>query len=292
VLVGSQSFFDRREVRDLMAYLKAIAFPRDEISLLRIINVPARGVSQSAVQKISTRAVQQGCSFWEAVEAAREAGEITARSAEGALRFRGLLEKYRVLFRDQPDRLGPLVAQLIEEIGYEDEIRKQYKDEAQQLARKEVLDGFVASLGEYASRADRPSLHEFIEQTALSDRSDETDKDDQLASHGVKLMTLHSAKGLEFPWVYLVGLEEGLLPHKRSVEDGSRKAIEEERRLAYVGITRAKDFLTISRAKTRTKWGKKRLTVPSRFLHEMQGIPQASEDDAEQPAAGSHADGE
>jgi DNA helicase-2/ATP-dependent DNA helicase PcrA len=250
-----------------------MAFPKDEISLLRIINVPARGISQSAVQKISTRSVQQGCSFWEAVDECLTAGEITQKSADCVKRFHSLIEKYRALTRDQPDRLAKLATELIEEIGYEDEIRKQYKDEAQQIARKEVLEGFIASLDDYVRRADKPSLYEFIEESALSDRADENDKDEQLAGHGVKLMTLHSAKGLEFPWVYLIGLEEGLLPHKRSVEDGSRKAIEEERRLMYVGITRAKDFLTVSRAKTRTKWGKKRLTIPSRFLHEMKGEP-------------------
>ncbi|HCO27593.1 MAG TPA: AAA family ATPase, partial [Gimesia maris] len=124
------------------------------------------------------------------------------------------------------------------------------------------------SINEYCRRTSDPSPTGFLEETALGDRDDLNEKEDQLAQDAVKLMTLHSAKGLEFPRVYLVGMEEGLLPHKRSVE-GTDSEIAEERRIAYVGITRAQDYLTLSRAATRTKWGKKQPTLPSRFLFEM-----------------------
>jgi DNA helicase-2/ATP-dependent DNA helicase PcrA len=273
VLVGSQSFFDKKEVRDLLAYLKAVAFPQDDISLMRIINVPARGIGSSTIEKISTRAVQQGCRFFEAIDESLKNGDITKRAADAVKKFETLLDSYRRKFRAQPQRLPDLVHELIREVDYESEIVKQYKDETQQVARKEVLEGFVSSVSDYVQQAENASLFEFIEQSALVGREDESNKEDQLAGHGVKLMTLHSAKGLEFPWVYLVGLEEGYLPHRRSVEDASRKAIEEERRLAYVGITRAMDFLTISRAASRKKWGKTRISLPSRFLHEMKGEP-------------------
>ena len=271
VLVGSQSFFDKKEVRDLMAYLKALAFPQDDISLMRIINTPTRGIGASTVEKISTRAVQQGCHFFEAVESSLKEGDISQKAADSVRNFQRLLETFRRRTHSEVHRLSDLVHELIKTIDYDSEICRQYKDEAQQITRKEVLEGFVSSVSDYVQQAEKPSLYEFIENSALGGRDEESHKEDQLAGQGVKLMTLHPAKGLEFPWVYLVGLEEGYLPHRRSVEDASRKAIEEERRLAYVGITRAKDYLTISRAGTRKKWGKKRLSLPSRFLHEMKG---------------------
>ena len=271
VLVGSQSFFDKKEVRDLMAYLKAIAFPQDDISLMRIINTPSRGIGASTVEKVSTRAVQQGCPFFEAVDGTFKDGEISQKAVDAIKNFERLLESFRTRIQNTPNQIADIVHELIQKVDYDSEIARQYKDEAQQVARKEVLEGFVSSVSDYVQQSNQPSLYEFIETTALGGREEESNKEDQLAGQGVKLMTLHSAKGLEFPWVYLVGLEEGYLPHRRSVEDASRKAIEEERRLAYVGITRAKDYLTISRAGTRKKWGKTRLSLPSRFLHEMKG---------------------
>lgn len=273
VLVGSQSFFDKKEVRDLMAYLKAIAFPQDDISLMRIINTPTRGIGASTVEKISTRAVQQGCHFFEAVDDSLKACDLSQKAVDAVKNFQRLLETYRRRSQSEAHRLSDLVYDLIKTIDYDSEIARQYKDEAQQITRKEVLEGLVSSVSDYVQQAEKPSLYEFIETSALGGRDEESNKEDQLAGQGVKLMTLHSAKGLEFPWVYLVGLEEGYLPHRRSVEDASRKAIEEERRLAYVGITRAKDYLTISRAGTRKKWGKVRISLPSRFLHEMKGEP-------------------
>ena len=126
--------------------------------------------------------------------------------------------------------------------------------------------------------ADAPSLAGFLEETALTGRDEEGDKEEQLSQQGVKLMTLHSAKGLEFPRVYLVGLEEGLLPHKRSIDDHAT-AIDEERRLAYVGVTRARDLLTLTRAASRLKWGKRRPSIPSRFLFEMRGETDAERDE-------------
>ena len=122
-------------------------------------------------------------------------------------------------------------------------------------------------------RNEDPSLTGFLETTALMDREDEADRNEKQEQDAVRLMTLHSAKGLEFPRVYLIGMEEGFLPHKRSIEADSEKDIAEERRLAYVGVTRAMDHLTLTRAKSRMKWGKRRETVPSRFLFEMQAEP-------------------
>ena len=181
-----------------------------------------------------------------------------------------MLDRYRQDFRSKSQPLSTLVKRLIDETGYEAEIEKSYTTEGQLNVRFNMLEELVSAIESYEKQAQRPTLTEFLEQTSLAGRDEPSDKDDKLATSGVKLMTLHSAKGLEFPRVYLVGLEEGILPHKRSLEDGEAPNIEEERRLAYVGVTRARDFLTISRAMNRTKWGKARPTMPSRFLREMQ----------------------
>ena len=179
-----------------------------------------------------------------------------------------MLKRYRARLERSPHDLARIMQDLIKEIDYESEIKKQYKTSEQQQSRIVVLEQFIESINEYCQRSKDPTPIGFLEETALGDRDDLNEKEDQLAQDAVKLMTLHSAKGLEFPRVYLVGMEEGLLPHKRSVE-GTDSEIAEERRIAYVGITRAEDYLTLSRAVTRTKWGKKQPTLPSRFLFEM-----------------------
>ena len=161
-----------------------------------------------------------------------------------------------------------LVEELLQRINYEAEIERQYKDPQQQLSRAAAVEEFIKSVGDYLSRAASPSIEDFLATIALEGRDEEPDKEEHAAANAVKLMTLHSAKGLEFPRVYLVGMEEGLLPHKRSV-DATDREIEEERRLTYVGVTRAKDVLTFTRAASRRKWGKPRPSLPSRFLSEM-----------------------
>jgi DNA helicase-2/ATP-dependent DNA helicase PcrA len=255
-------------VRDLLAYLKLLARPQDEASLLRIINTPARGISTATVEKVLTQAVAQGNSFWDAAVAAATSGLIPPKAASAIASFQQLLAGFRRKFLDDPRRMDAHIRSLIEAIGYEAEIEKQYKDPQQQLARSAMVDEFVNTMSEYLQRAPDPGLHQFLAEIALDGREDEPDKEEQAAEDAVKLMTLHSAKGLEFPRVYMVGMEEGLLPHKRSV-DGTQSEIEEERRLAYVGVTRAQDHLTLTRAAARQKWGKRRPSLPSRFLFEM-----------------------
>ncbi len=276
VLVGGQSFFDRREIRDLMAYLKTIDNPNDEASLRRILNVPARGISAAAATKIAERAVTSGRSFWETARHAGQEKAISSKAAAAISSFEELLRKYRARFSESPRKLGELIQALLDEIDYESEIAKQYKEPHQQLARTAMLEQLVDSAASYVEKNRNPTLTGFLDDAALLDRHDENDQDDRLGENAVKLMTLHSAKGLEFPRVYLVGLEEGILPHRRSIED-SENAIAEERRLAYVGITRARDVLTISRACGRMKWGKRRKTLPSRFLFEMHTATQTEE---------------
>ena len=171
---------------------------------------------------------------------------------------------------------------LLETIDYDLEIQRQYKEPEQQLARQGTIEQLIDTIKDYVANADEPSLSGFLDNITLSDRDIESDKDEQLKQRGVRLMTIHSAKGLEFPRVYLVGMEEGLLPHRRSVdaEGENPESIDEERRLCYVGVTRAKDSLTLTRAQFRKKWGKLRETIPSRFLHEMFDEPPPCEADA------------
>ncbi len=271
-LVGGQSFFDRREVRDMMAYLKAIAHPEDEVSLLRIINTPARGIGDTAVEKVLTRAVKSGQKFWAAVPDAVAAKEITVKTAKAMEEFHHLLGRFRSQLQTPGQKISTLLRELVDVIDYESEIEKQYKEKHQQLARSGTIDECIEALEQYEGRTHQPTLSEFLEQTTLEGREENFGNDDkQLERPAAKLMTLHSAKGLEFPRVFLVGLEEGILPHKRSVdaEGDDPNAIEEERRLAYVGVTRAKDYLTLTRAETRTSYGKRKLTKVSRFLREM-----------------------
>jgi DNA helicase-2/ATP-dependent DNA helicase PcrA len=256
-----------------MAYLKAIDNPRDEVSLLRIINTPARGIGETTTEKLLQAAVKQGKSFWEMVPTAAAEGIIPNRAIAPLSSFQQLLERYAVAMHASPGQLPDLARGLLKEIDYESEIAKQYKEPEQAEFRRALLEEFVNSIGLYIEKAPNPTLTGFLESMALMDREEESDRSENKDADAVRLMTLHSAKGLEFPRVYLVGMEEGFLPHKRSIEEGTEKAIAEERRLAYVGITRAMDHLTLTRAMARMKWGKRRESNPSRFLFEIQAEP-------------------
>jgi DNA helicase-2/ATP-dependent DNA helicase PcrA len=272
VLLGSMSFFDRREIRDLLAYLKVIARPEDETSLLRIINVPARGIGMGTIEKLLARAVNLGKRAWQIIPGAIDNDEFPPATRTALADFRQLIERCHDTFLETPRQMSRLLRGLIDEIGYESEINRQYDDPAERSQRMESLGELVNALAQYEARTTTPTLTGFLEETALTGRDEENDKDDQLSQRGVKLMTLHSAKGLEFPRVFLVGMEEGLLPHRRALDE-AEATIPEERRLCYVGITRARDHLTLTRAVSRKKWGKPRPSIPSRFLYEMTGQP-------------------
>jgi DNA helicase-2/ATP-dependent DNA helicase PcrA len=271
-LVGGQSFFDRTEVRDVMAYLKVLSNPADEVSLLRIINTPVRGIGEASVEKLLSRAVKSRRKIWDVIPEALNEKVITPKTAKAIEGFRGLMDQFKTQFESPGTSMADTLQKLLHDIDYKGEIEKQFKTADQQLSRSAVLEECIAALREYEQRSGKPNLAEFLDQTSLNGNERDFGKDDSFEHSAIKLMTLHSAKGLEFPRVYLVGLEEGLLPHKRSINeemDDNPSAIEEERRLAYVGITRAKDVLTISYAETRMKWGKRYKSKPSRFLKEM-----------------------
>jgi DNA helicase-2/ATP-dependent DNA helicase PcrA len=272
VLLGGTSFFDRKEVRDIAAYLKMLNHPQDETSLLRIVNTPPRGIGQKAVETLMQQAVDSGQSVWNVMHAC--AG-LPDNSRAAVQRFVALVEGFRHRFER-----GPLVATLsglISEIGYEGELHRLYSDTNEFQSRWDAVQEVINALASYQAKAKQPSLSGFLDELVLGDREIDNDKEKQLQRNAVVLMTLHSAKGLEFPQVYLVGLEEGILPHHRSLAD-DEAGVEEERRLCYVGVTRARERLTLSLPLTRMKWGKPRDTIPSRFLYEMTGqaeTPQA-----------------
>lgn len=270
-LFGGQSFFDRKEIRDVLCYLKVLASPVDESSLLRIINTPARGIGASTTEKLVALAVDRGMPLWKVIPEAAQTGTVPARALAAVTAFRQVLGRYRAEMLDRPHQMADITRRLLKEIDYDSEINRQYKEEAQQEQRRAVVEDLVNSMGQFVEREADPSLTSFLESTALMDRDEDPNEDEN--TNQVSLMTLHSAKGLEFPRVYLVGMEENLLPHKRSVESNLEKDISEERRLAYVGVTRAMDHLTLSRAKSRMKWGKRRESMASRFLFEMQAEP-------------------
>jgi DNA helicase-2/ATP-dependent DNA helicase PcrA len=268
VLVGGMSFYDRKEVRDVLAYLRALVNPRDEASLLRIINRPARGLGDSSVATLMKAAVSEGITVWEAIPKAAQLTNLSPAVVASFERFRSLIER-----RQKELEQGPPLAVargLIDEVNYLGEIEKAYPDPAEREARTKSVEEVFNALASFQAREGESRMGDFLDEMALADRGDSDDKEKQLARNAVALMTLHSAKGLEFPEVFLVGLEEGFLPHHRAV-DAEGDAIDEERRLCYVGITRAQDRLTMSLALGRMKWGKPRPTVPSRFLFELTG---------------------
>ncbi len=268
VLIGGTSFYDRKEVRDVLAYLRVVDSHEDEVSLLRIINTPARGIGKKAIEELLSNAVSQGTPMWNVLKDELTLKKIGPTARRGIEKLVGMFEQFNAKLKSAS--LVDIANALITDVGYEQELSRLYPDVDERTARWSAVEQVVNSLGEYERAKKKPSLTGFLDEIALGDRQFDNEKDKQLSQNAIALMTLHSAKGLEFPEVYLVGLEEGILPHHRSVE-AEGEAIDEERRLCYVGVTRAQERLTLSLPLTRMKWGKPRDTLPSRFLYEMTG---------------------
>jgi DNA helicase II / ATP-dependent DNA helicase PcrA len=260
-VIGGTRFYDRREVKDALAYLKAAVNPIDEVSVKRVLNTPKRGVGDSSIGKLDALASAHGCAFVDALRRADDAG-VGGKAAKGITAFLALLDDVADLVAD--DKPAALLQALLERSGYLDEL---------QAERSIESEGRLENLAELVGSAqDAESVEQFLEQVSLVADVDELDGD---ASQAV-LMTLHSAKGLEFPVVFLIGLEDGVFPHLRSL--GEPDELEEERRLCYVGITRAQDRLYLSHAWSRTLYGGTQYNPPSRFLDEIpDGLVEAIE---------------
>ena len=282
VLVGGMSFYDRREVRDLLAYFKVFITPHDEVSLLRILNTPPRGISKPAQSALVDAATRAGKPAYDLLATANSIKDVSPKAATAMSDFRDFVNSYKTRFTKTKDLVDTL-RQCINQIGFLDEVKRRYPDAGECETRLAAVEQLISAAGSYQREARSCSLQGFLDATLL-DQRDQTEEEDRNA---VFLMTLHAAKGLEFPHVYLAGMEEGLLPHHRAVADESGNAIDEERRLCYVGVTRAQDRLTLSLCLGRQKWGKQRDTIPSRFLYEMTGKenhPNAGSARADKPA--------
>ncbi|HHW15523.1 MAG TPA: DNA helicase PcrA [Firmicutes bacterium] len=258
-VVGTVRFYERKEIKDLLAYLRVVYNPDDSVSLRRVINVPKRGVGATSLAKLEDFALEQGLSLYQALQRAGEIPGLGAKTVgtlrEFAALLAGLAEKAKRL------PVAELATAVLKETGYEAELLAERSVEAE--ARLENLEEFVNTAAEFDSRTDEPSLGVFLEQVALLSDADTYNP----GAGGVTLMTLHAAKGLEFPVVFLVGMEEGTFPHSRStLEPGD---LEEERRLCYVGITRAMDRLYLTAARQRFVRGQVDFRIPSRFLEEI-----------------------
>jgi len=285
VLLGGQSFFDRKEVRDLLAYLKVLSKPRDDVPLLRIINTPPRGIGQRTVESAVRQSVAAQQPVWESLKKVKSLAGLSDAAVTAVEKFVEMIGRYRRRLRSRKVRLAQVAGELIDEIRYQQEIQRIYDSPQEQESRWGWVEQTVSAVASYEKQTKRASLQGFIEQTALDPQEPDDEKQEQLRRNAIALLTLHAAKGLEFPQVYLVGLEEGLLPHHRSVDlDG--EAIDEERRLCYVGITRAQDRLTLSLALSRMKWGKPRESIPSRFLYEITGRAEKAQQVARGTPAG------
>jgi len=268
VLIGGMSFFDRKEVRDVLAYLKLLVNPRDEVSLLRVINTPPRGIGQNTVKRLLEEAVGRGKPLWDVLAKPEKFAAVPPAAANGIGALRATIAKQRKGLKERS--VVDVVRCIIRQIDYRQELARLYPSADEQESRWAAVEELVNAAGTYCRRSGKATLSGFLQETAVAGPEDQDEKDSQLKRNAVALMTLHSAKGLEFKEVYMVGMEEGLLPHRRSI-DAAGSSIDEERRLCYVGVTRARRRLTLTLALNRMKWGKARPTVPSRFLYELTG---------------------
>ena len=269
VLTGSHSFFDRKEIRDLLAYLRWLSTPADEVSFLRIVNTPPRGMGAKSVETLLSAATSVGKPIWEICNVDAVANQLPAAAQVGLDTLRKLHAQFHTQ-SSEGNHLVDLTRQLINDIRYHDEIHRIYTDPEEQTTRRASIEELINAIAQYEGDNAEATMDGFLSEIALTGREFGSPKEKQEPRNAISLMTLHSAKGLEFPFVYLVGMEEGFLPHKRSIADAG-DSIDEERRLCYVGVTRAQDELTLSMANTRFKWGKPRPTFPSRFLYELTG---------------------
>ena len=263
-IVGGVNFYARREIKDLLAYLKTIDNGRDDVAVRRIINVPKRGIGLTTINRIQESATERGIGFYEALLAPGLIAGV-GRSATKLDSFAALIEYFKTLAEEM--NITDLLQEVIEKIGYIESLENEDKEEAK--TRKENIDELISKATTYEEscqdKDEKATLSGFLEEVALVADIDSLDEDQEY----VVLMTLHSAKGLEFPRVYLAGMEDGLFPGYMSINAGDREELEEERRLCYVGITRAEQELTLTSARRRMVHGETQYNPMSRFVKEI-----------------------
>ncbi len=249
-IIGGTKFYDRREVKDVIAYLRAVVNPLDEMSVKRVLNVPKRGIGDTSIRKLDAFAFTNGIGFVESMRRAKDAG-VSGPAVKGIAAFLKVIDSLADC-QDEPP--AEVIRQILEATGYIKELEAEETIEA--AGRIENLQELIGAAQEYAR------IDEFLEQVALVADTDDIDADNR-----VMLMTMHAAKGLEFPVVFIVGMEDGVFPHSRTLMEPTE--LEEERRLAYVGITRARERLCVTHAWTRSLFGQSQYNPPSRFLDEV-----------------------
>ncbi|HPA40867.1 MAG TPA: UvrD-helicase domain-containing protein [Candidatus Hydrogenedentes bacterium] len=262
---GGQEFFERAEVKDILSYLKIIANPRDEAAFLRVVNMPRRGIGDAVLHHAHEICRTEGKSLGMALAAMLERGAAPKAAELGMRRFLSILAHFRKRFRERDGAMGAILRDLVAEIGYLEELQRTSRTPEQYEVRRESVEAVVNAAALYEADAEHPSLSGFLDTSSLNG-GDKPERGGEKRQDAVSLMTIHSAKGLEFPFVFIVGMEEGTLPHDRSVKEGG---LEEERRLFYVALTRGQRHVTLFEAVMRTVRGKEKTTKPSRFLAEL-----------------------
>lgn len=263
-IVGGQSFFDRREVKDLLAYLSLLVNPDDDSALLRIVNTPPRGISDNTVALATDESIHRKSPTANVLLATDFRESLSSRAANAIATFSTMIAEFRCALAEAPTKYAELTSRLIEETDYLPYIKRCCKNAEEANKREQTIWDFLESMRVHQTTGKKRTLQGFLDEIALA--SDRDDEEDVSKKKGVCLITLHASKGLEFPEVYLIGLEEGILPHKRSLEEQTR---DEERRLLYVGITRAMRRLTISYCISRIKYGDLTPCMPSSFIAEL-----------------------
>ena len=259
VIVGGLKFYDRKEIKDAIAYLRVLNNPDDTVSILRVINTPRRGIGKTTIENLLGVAQELGVSLWEILSDETSVSTVAGRSAKNVNRFVEIIKEYRA----QTENLtaAEIVDGIMQKSGYVEDLKNKGTDEAEN--RLENIYELYNAVEQFQVENEDSSLEAFLANAALASDLDNLED----GQEAVSLMTLHSAKGLEFPIVFLVGLEQGLFPHTRSLRDPA--ALEEERRLCYVGITRAQEQLFLSHARERRFWGSVETAIPSQFLSEL-----------------------
>lgn len=261
-MVGGQEFFKRKEIKDAVAYLKVLANPKDDQSLLRVVNLPPRGLGKKVIDTLKEYKAASFQSFASILGEDVCLKNFTSKAAGSARNFCACLDKYRKVFEDSGD-IALKVKDFLSDIGYLDGLQRIYKDYSESLKRRENIYEFISAIAEYEKKCDAPLLlQDYLESYALMEENDKIEEqtDD---SCGVTLTTIHASKGLEYPYIMQVAMETNIFPHQRSIMEGS---VEEELRLFYVALTRAKEQLVISYSSSRMDKGVEKNQIPSEFI--------------------------
>lgn len=263
-LVGGTKFYERREIKDALAYLQAIVNPADNVNVRRILNVPKRGLGVRAEGLVASYADAHGTTFFEAIEHMEQIEGMSTRTTKPLSAFRDMMHELVAFAKDHDTKPSEVVAEVLAKSGILEELQR--SEDPQDASRVDNLSQLQSVAAEFEQNTPDATLAGFLETTALVADSDQLPGENE-DSGKVTMMTLHTAKGLEYPYVFLTGMEQGTFPHQRAMEDTSELA--EERRLAYVGITRAKRRLYVTRAAVRAQWGQASDMMPSQFLDEI-----------------------